>query len=86
MLVRYAGRSVEIRRATPQAFRGLFTAQDVRDKLQTATLELARESANGPSLALRRLGEKVTRLSKRLANEETLLRDASDNQKRKTRP
>lgn len=80
MIIRLGGRSTEVATVTPQAVREVFEAYDVRRALETATLELARESANGPSLALRRLREKVKRLQKRLARfDNEILRDASDN-------
>ena len=80
MIIRLAGRSTVVRAVTPQAVCEVFEVKDIRDKLQAATLELARESANGPSLALRRLKEKVTRLSKRLAKyEQPELSSAQDN-------
>lgn len=86
MILRYAGRSTEVATITPQSVREVLTLHDVRRERDAATLQLATESANGPSLALRRLREKVTRLDKRLTRlTDAQLSSAQNNEKGKAR-
>lgn len=65
MIIRYEGRSVTLKKVTPETLKEVIEAANLDTELQAARIAMVKESANGSSLALRRLRKKVKRLEER---------------------